>query len=290
MEDMEKKDNNQSKPVWKIAAAACVALAVICLGIWGIQKGRQASEEQRLAQLAAQTTIPTETENRSEPSPEPASETQETEPESKDNETILTEMGVPIPEKSVDFETLQAETNADIYAWIYLPDSKIDYPVLQHPSNNTYYLEYNLDGSKGYPGCIYTENYNKKDFSDPVTVMYGHNMKSGAMFAGLHKFEDAQYFEEHPYVYVYTPEKLLVYQIFAAAVYSDKHILLNYDFTVSKAFDGFMTEVSSSKGMGNNYNKDVEVTAEDHVLVMSTCIASKPNNRYIVLGVLLNED
>lgn len=298
MEDMERnkgtqvpkpnKDNNSVK--WKIACGICVAAALIALVVFGVQKNAQAKREAELAELAAQNTVPTETVGTAKESePESSAET-EAEPSEQAAEDVLTKLGVPIPEKEVDFASLQAEKNQDIYAWIYIPDSMIDYPVLQHPTNNTYYLEYNLDGSKGYPGCIYTENYNKKDFSDPVTVMYGHNMKSGAMFAGLHKYEDTQYFEEHPYVYMYTPEKLLVYQIFAACEYSDKHIMLNYNFETPSAVNNFLEEVTGTRSMNSNYNENIEVTGEDHILVMSTCIAKKPNNRYIVLGVLLNED
>lgn len=55
---------------------------------------------------------------------------------------------------------------------------------LQYPTGNSYYLNYNLDGSKGYPGCIYSENYNVKDFSDPNTVLYGHNKKQGMLLSG----------------------------------------------------------------------------------------------------------
>ena len=289
MADMEKKHKNNQNQIWKIATVVCVVLAVVALGIFGVRKIQQGQREAELAQLASRNTIPAETQTPQ--STEPSQASTAAEEPSTGEPDILEELSVPIPEKEVDFEKLQAETNKDIYAWIYLPDSMIDYPVLQHPSNNTYYLEYNLDGSKGYPGCIYTENYNKKDFSDPVTVMYGHNMKSGAMFAGLHKFEDAEYFEQHPYVYVYTPEKMLVYRIFAASEYSDKHILLNYDFKKDGAVNGFLAEVTSSRSMGNHYNEEVEIDPENsHILVLSTCISKKPNNRYLVLGVLLNED
>ena len=303
MADMEKNNEKQpsrgggkngSNNVWKIACAACIAVAMIALVVFGVQKSSQAKREAELAALASQNTIPVESTTESTEQKETASgestEPASTEPEKKDVKEVLEEKGVTVPEKEVDFATLQEKTNKDIYAWIYIPDSMIDYPVLQHPTNNTYYLEYNLDGSKGYPGCIYTENYNKKDFSDRVTVMYGHNMKSGAMFAGLHKYEDSQYFEEHPYVYVYTPDGMLVYQIFAACEYSDKHIMLNYNFEVPSAVDRFLAEVTSAKSMNSNYNEDIEVTGDSHILVMSTCIAKKPNNRYIVLGVLLNED
>lgn len=201
----------------------------------------------------------------------------------------IEDMGIPIPEKEVDFETLQADTNPDIYAWIYVPDTMIDYPVLQHPTDNTYYLNYNIDGSKGYPGCIYSEDYNAKDFSDPMTVLYGHNMKNGSMFAGLHKFEDSEYFDEHPYVYIYTPDRLLVYEIYASYVYNNEHILLNHDFSNTASFDYYLKTVADIRDMGCNRREDIEVTTENHILTLSTCIANKPNNRYIVQGVLLNE-
>ena len=92
----------------------------------------------------------------------------------------------------VDFAGMW-ETNEDVYAWITVPGTVIDYPILQHATDNTYYLNYNIDGSYGYPGCIYTENMNSKEFTDNNTVIYGHNMKNGTMFAGLHKFEDAAF-------------------------------------------------------------------------------------------------
>ena len=53
-----------------------------------------------------------------------------------------------------------------MYAWIYVPGTNVDYPVLQHPTDDAYYLEHNMDGSKGLPGCIYTESVNTKDFTD----------------------------------------------------------------------------------------------------------------------------
>ena len=62
---------------------------------------------------------------------------------------FLEEQEIPIPEKEVDFAGLQENTNKDIYAWIYVPDTQVDYPVLQQPTDNTHYINYNIDGSKG---------------------------------------------------------------------------------------------------------------------------------------------
>lgn len=197
--------------------------------------------------------------------------------------------GIPTPDKVVNF-TAVSEENQDIYAWIYIPDSDIDYPVLQHPTDNSFYLNHNVDGSRGYPGCIYSENYNAKDFSDPNTVLYGHNMKSGLMFAGLHRFEEETYFAEHPYIYIFTPERLYVYEVFAACEFSNLHILLNYDFTKETGFLQYLEDIAELSLSGGNLRDDLEVTAEDHILTLSTCVQERPEERYLVHGVLLNED
>ena len=66
---------------------------------------------------------------------------------------IFSDLGIDNPGKALDWDALWAE-NEDIYAWIYIPDTNIDYPVLQHATDNSYYLNYNLDGTKGYPAVF----------------------------------------------------------------------------------------------------------------------------------------
>lgn len=271
---------------WKAAGILFLAGAIICTAVACAGKETQSQAEDEYDKLAEQTSISVTEEP--ETVPEGTPEATE-EPAEKDPLAVLEEMGVPIPEKTVDFADLQENTNEDIYAWIYIPDTQIDYPVLQHPTDNSYYLNYNLDGSRGYPGCIYTENYNKKDFSDPVTVLYGHNMKNGSMFAGLHKYSDSTYMEEHPYVYIYTEDRLLVYEIFAACEHSDEHILYAHDyFADSGELEEYMEETRNARAMGSVAREDVEVTEDSRILTMSTCISNKPNNRFLVQGVLVN--
>lgn len=120
------------------------------------------------------------------------------EPETEEN----TEETVIYCDPVYDFGQLH-EQNEDIYAWIVVPGTQVDYPLLQSETDN-YYLDYNLDHIKGYPGCIYTNQCNRKDFSDYNTVLYGHNMKNGSMFGSIHSFEDETFFDGHPYIYVYT--------------------------------------------------------------------------------------
>lgn len=191
-----------------------------------------------------------------------------------------------VPEKEIDFDALH-ETNEHIYAWITIPDTAIDYPVLQHPTEQDHYLDYNLDGSRGYPGCIYSQFINAKDFSDFNTVLYGHNMRAGTMFANLHYYEDPDFFAEHPYVYVYTEDGPLVYQIFAAYTFSNVHLLMGFDLSQEAVRETYIENIFSLGGMNDNFNRDVEVTADSRILTLSTCINNRPENRYLVAAVLV---
>lgn len=200
---------------------------------------------------------------------------------------VLAELGIEIPEKSIDWDALHAE-NEDIYAWIYIPGTEVDYPVLQHKTEDDYYLDHNLDGSTGYPGCIYTQLRNKKDFTDFTTVIYGHNMKDGTMFQSLHNYEDKSFFEDNPYIYIYTPDKVFVYRIFAAVTFHDRNILKYYDMGETGDRAGYINDIKECNGMTDQYDDSVTVNTESRIVSLSTCIGARPENRWIVSGVLLN--
>ena len=206
---------------------------------------------------------------------------------SEETSEVIAQAATSPEDRVIDFASLQAKKNAHIYAWINVPGTNIDYPVLRHPTDDGYYLYHNLNGSSGYPGCIYTENYNSKDWTDPVTVLYGHDMRStGTMFHQLHKFEKQSFFDTYEYIYIYTPEKTLKYRIFAAYVHSNEHLLGNHNFSNQEEFDSFFNAVKSSAGGVNHVRDGVSVTSDSKVITLSTCIKNMPNNRYLIFGVL----
>ncbi len=189
----------------------------------------------------------------------------------------------------VDFEALKA-VNEDIYAWLYVPGTDINYPVVQHPTENSYYLRRSSDGSSYSGGCIFSENYNSKDFSDRMTVLYGHNLRSGKMFAPLNNFADVRVFDSHRYIYVYLPDRELVYEVIAACPYSYAHILLNRDFDLRADYDEFFSEVMYKTDLNANYLEDVELDYDsDKVLTLQTCLRGNNQQRYIVMGRLIAE-
>ena len=124
-----------------------------------------------------------------------------------------TEQSQTKPDIPVDFEKLW-EINPEIYAWIEIPGTSVAYPIVQSASDNSYYLNHTIEGMAGYPGSIYTEGINSKDFQDFNTMIYGHDMEDGSMFGGLHQFEDSEYLKNHETLIIYTPEHKLTYRIF----------------------------------------------------------------------------
>lgn len=211
--------------------------------------------------------------------------TEETTEIQEEEETVFTYLGVENPGKVIDWEALWEE-NEDIYAWIYIPNTNIDYPILQHPTDDMYYLEHNLDGSSGLPGCIYTEKINEKNFTDHNTLIYGHNMRNGTMFKDVHKFAESDFFEENRYVFIYTPEELLIYDIYAAYRFTDAHILYSYDCVTEDGFSSYLEMVQENYGASGNF-RDVEVTGEDHVITLSTCVSGQDDKRQLLQAVLV---
>lgn len=192
-------------------------------------------------------------------------------------------------ENPIDFEELE-EINPDLYAWIRIPDTKIDYPIAQREGDDSYYLSHDMYGQPRVAGCIYTEECNSRDFTDPNTVIYGHNMKNKSMFQNLHLFEDSEFFEEHPYIYIYTPEHVLAYKVFAAYNYDDRHIMNSFDFTDEDVFAEYLEDIFHIRSMYKNLREDASVTTEDRIITLATCIGGQPNARYLVQAVLIKDE
>ena len=212
-------------------------------------------------------------------------ETEETEAVTETEEETETEEPVVYCDPVYDFEVLQKQ-NSDIYAWIVVPGTMIDYPVLQSETDN-YYLEYNLDHSKGYPGCIYTNKCNAKDFSDYITVLYGHNMRKGTMFGSLHRFESRDFFDTYKEIFVYTPEQRLTYEVKKIVKFSDVYITSEYAVDEQEGRDAFLAD--TEKYMDNPVSferEEVEVGDDDRLITLSTCVSGERHRRYLLIGVL----
>ena len=189
----------------------------------------------------------------------------------------------------IDFEGL-AEENPEIYAWIRIPDTKIDYPILQHEGEDqSYYLTKDIHGKTTQAGSIYTEHYNNKHFQDPNTIIYGHNMKNGSMFHNVRYFAEKEYFDAHEDLYIYMPGKILKYQIINCYVYDDRHLLASFDLSDEAVHTEYLEEIMRPRSMYTMIREGVELSTEDKLITLSTCVANQPNSRRLLQAVLLEE-
>lgn len=184
--------------------------------------------------------------------------------------------------RHIDFDSLSSD-NPDIIGWIYVPNTNIDYPIMQSDGDeDEYYLNTTFEGVSNRLGSIYIEKYNQKDFSDPVTVVYGHTFfdDTDAMFTELHYYEDETFFKENPYIYIYTPDQTIQYRVFCISVFDDRYILGNYAFYQDADFQKYLNELKSSDGA--LVDTTVDVTKDSTILTLSTCIQGQEENRFLV--------
>lgn len=274
------KKQNQTIARKIIVTAMIVVFAVVCAAACR----RHPAEEQGQTQQEAVSGQPLE------------GETVSGEETVSEAGTVLTEdTADAVPETEgepadipVDFAALQ-EQNPEVYAWLNVPGTKIDYPVAQRFGDNAFYLHHNINGEYEFAGMIYTEDWNAKDFTDPNTIIYGHNMKNDTMFTTLHYFEDREFFDGHRDVVIYTPEKIFRYEIFAAYPYDDRHLMVSFDFWKKEVFADYLEQVKEIRDEKAYFNEDVQVTADDKILTLSTCISGQGDKRYLVQAVLREE-
>lgn len=195
-------------------------------------------------------------------------------------------------ENPVDFKTLQ-EMNEDIYAYIKIDDTNVDYPIVQSPDDDSFYLRHKAeDKSWSASGAIYTELVNNKNFNDRVTLIYGHNGYGDNFFTPLHKFAKEEFFNGHPYFYIYTPERKLTYQIISAFKYDDRHIMNSFNFADDEVFGEFQQDLLNPSSALKNVRSQLDKPLDENskIVVLSTCITNQKSSRYLVCGVLTKDE
>lgn len=218
-------------------------------------------------------------------------ETDSTQPPTEPVTERFSDPTAQLPEDDfVDFKEL-LEINPDIYAWIYIPNTNVDYPVAQSGSDtdDSFYLTHNVYKNYQFSGTIYTEKKNSRDFTDPVTVLYGHNMLNGSMFASLHNFNDPTFFENNNTIFIFTKDKIFTYYIYSAYQYDDRHLLNSFDMSDQTSFREFLDTTLLERPYYCNVREGVELSTDDRIITLSTCMNGGGNVRYLVQGVLVNE-
>ena len=279
----KKSNKGSNKVLWIIVLALSVLLVSIGIGIyaWVYVKDSVDFSEYR-NEPATTATAPTFADG--------TSQGNAGEPQYGAQDGEGTESQVPLQENPINFAGLQA-LNTDIYGWIYIPNTGIDLPVFQASADkdDNFYMYHNVKGEYEFKGSIYSQRLNKKDFSDPVTVLYGHHMLDDSMFSNLHYFMDKQFFEENEYFYIYTPGHILTYRIVSAHEYDERHILNSFDFSKEELFRDYLDYIMAPRTMVANVRDSVVLTTRDRIVTLSTCTEGG-SARYLLQGVLISDE
>lgn len=208
-------------------------------------------------------------------------------PTAPDTPTEPTEPTKDLPhfESPVNFDELQ-QSNPEIIGWIYMSKPEISLPILRSFTDDTWYLYRDAVGNYKREGSLFVEHeFNTFDFSDPVTVIYGHRMSSGSMFGTLQAtLSEDGYFDEDRYIVIFTPNETKIYQIFATLPSDSSHILYYNDFNADGVFDEYFDAVFAQTGVDVHLVPEAKPSNGDHVLVLSSCLWGDRSRRFLVFA------
>ena len=173
------------------------------------------------------------------------------------------------------------ELNPDCVGFIYSPDTRICYPVVQG-ADNEYYLDRLIDKTRNRNGTLFIDCNNAPDFSDRNTVIYGHNMKSGAMFASINEYKRQSYYDSHPVMYLETVNEKYVIELFAGFAADVSDDCYRFNFGDAEAYMDFING-SIAK---STFASGVTVDPADSIVTLSTCTKSASFTHYVLLGKL----
>ena len=180
----------------------------------------------------------------------------------------------------VDFDKL-LKKNSDVCGWIYCPKTVVNYPVM-HAKDNDYYLHRMVNKEYNFAGCIFEDYRNTPGQVDPATILYGHHMKDGSMFAMLHEYTDQKYYDKHPTMWYLTPQRnyrLDVLMGYVAQENDDVYAL----FENVEQMREYLHKVEPKSTFKPKVKYDLDKL--NSVIVLSTCAYEFNNARYIVIAV-----
>ena len=201
----------------------------------------------------------------------------------KDPDNTLKETGPRICPISVDFEGLRAE-NPDVVGWIYSEGTQINYPVLRGDSNGKY-LHHMISGEYNSAGSIFMDYRCSPDLADFITIIYGHHMKNGSMFASLHQYVSQSFYDEHKYMWYLTPDHIYRLDVLYGYVGNAEAEIYTI-FTSRDELDSYLSFARSKSTFTADHTPE-EITG---IIALSTCSYEYDDARYVLVCVPVMTD
>lgn len=177
---------------------------------------------------------------------------------------------------------LQA-VNPDVTAWLTVPGTGIDFPIVQG-EDNVYYLTHNLEGERSTLGVPFLDVRCSRDFSDFNSVLYGHHISGGRMFSDLDKFREAAFFTEHGECTLITEKKIYTVRLIACLITPSDSFVYHTVFLSEQEKRIFLRDISEKALWKRDF--EAEALLDKQMLTLSTCAYEYDGARTAVIGFL----
>lgn len=187
--------------------------------------------------------------------------------------------------ENINFKALRKQ-NKDVKAWLYSEGTVINYPVVQG-DDNSYYLYRMVNGEWNGKGSLFIDYRVEKPFRDFNTIIYGHRMKDGSMFHSLIEYEDKGYYEQHPVMNLITPNHKYDVEIFGVIRIPADSPMYKCQFDSYEEKANYLAQIKKNSLINID---EVEVSAEDRIVMLSTCTYEFEDARMVVYGKLVEKE
>ncbi len=271
MDKYVQEELKRREKIRKRLALLCSAVAVVCLGYFGIYTYQAVRTQQEFARMAAFR-------ERAQDLPFPETFTGPVIHYTQDGERV-------IPEVLDEYKNLY-NSNKRLIGWLKIDDTNIDYPVMQ-TTDNEYFLNHNINQQKDRNGALFLDK--DCDVLAPSTnlIIYGHHMRSGNMFGTLDKYSSEEYYKEHPVIQfdsIYEKGTYEVMYVFRSKIYNEEDVVFKYyqfiDALSQQEFESNMQEMAAM----SLYDTGVTASYGDRLLTLSTCDYYVDDGRFVVVA------
>lgn len=170
--------------------------------------------------------------------------------------------------------------NENYKMWIEVPNTNINYPVVQGEDND-FYLNHDFNKKKSSSGAIFIDYKNNID-KDKNIIIYGHNMKNKSMFQNLMKFKDEEFWKENNKIILTIDGKTYEYEIFSSYISNAKDIDLKTNFENDDEYLKYIDDIRKK----SIFHRDMNIKSNDRIITLSTCSYEKDDARMIIHGEL----
>jgi|GEM_PF-3555851 len=207
-----------------------------------------------------------------------------------DIDTIAESVVYPKFDIYIEYSTIRAltadavERNSDVVGWIYIPNTRINYPVLFRAGESNFYLYHDFYGQRSSSGAIYLDDSSNGKFGS-LNLIHGHSMRNGTRFRDLLNFRYQSWADARPIIYLFDGDAVREYEVFAVTLFNANNERLVIRFSSDLERDRYF-----SRMIGRSLIAPREVVNPDDILVLNTCSYEADNFRLLVFSSRVRKD